>query len=78
MVSRSPKLGRVWVIHRVAGNAHTPTGPQPWSAVVKVLGPSRMPGQGFDEVGARRELEVYCSGLLASPQYSRALQLARL
>ncbi len=54
-------------IYRVTGHALTSTGARPWSAVVKVLGPPRMPGREFDAAGARRELEVYRSGLVEFP-----------
>ena len=55
-------------IYRIAGNALTAAGEQPWSAVVKVIGPPRIQGREFDWVSGQRELAVYQSGIFASAQ----------
>jgi hypothetical protein len=55
-------------IYRIAGNALTAAGEQPWSAVVKVIGPPRISGREFDWASGQRELAVYQSGLFASAQ----------
>ena len=53
-------------IYRIDGSASTSVGLQPWSVVVKVLGPPRIPNREFDAGAAQRELEVYRSGVFAS------------
>ena len=55
-------------IYRIAGSASTSAGVQPWSVVVKVLGPPRIPNREFDAAAAHRELAVYRSGVFASQQ----------
>lgn len=55
-------------IYRVTGNALSAAGERSWSAIVKVIGPPRIPDREFDWASGQRELAVYQSGLFASAQ----------
>ena len=52
-------------IFRITGAASAVGGVQPWSVVVKVLGPPRLEGREYDPTGALRELTFYRSGASA-------------